>query len=99
MRKKKNDENHTFDAAIGRQLRLLRRVRNVTQKEAAGLLSAKPMMMSKIESGHSGISLYNAAILAKYYDVDLDKLIQCAKDDAPTDKSLSVYYSSNDSNR
>tara|TARA_R110002020_G_scaffold131807_1_gene294560 strand:- start:877 stop:1260 length:384 start_codon:yes stop_codon:yes gene_type:complete len=73
--KERGPEEVAFNATIGRNIKYLRKIRNLNQTKVANAVLVKFQQLQKYEKGVNGVSSYRLNLLAKFFKVGVDVLI------------------------
>ena len=72
---KKTADDITFNAVVGRNIKYLRKCRNLNQTKVAAYCKVKFQQLQKYEKGINGCSSFRLYQLAKFFKVSTDVLI------------------------
>ena len=74
-RSKKTVEDLAFNTVVGRNIKYLRKIRNLNQTKVANAVLVKFQQLQKYEKGVNGVGSYRLNLLAKFFKVGVDVLI------------------------
>jgi|TARA_Y100000034_G_scaffold20720_1_gene23720 transcriptional regulator with XRE-family HTH domain len=72
---KKTAEDLAFNAVVGRNIKYLRKCRNLNQTRVANFCNVKFQQLQKYEKGNNGTSSFRLNQLAKFFGVTMDVLV------------------------
>ena len=73
-KKRRTNEELTFNAVIGKNIKYLRKLRNLNQTKVANAVKVKFQQLQKYEKGFNACSSYRLDLLAKFFKVGMDVL-------------------------
>lgn len=80
-------------SAIGKNIKLLRKSRNLTQQELADILNVSSMTISYYENGERNPGINTIYALAKFFNVTSDYLIGLEQDEIISSPQLQIVRS------
>ena len=73
--KERGPEELAFNSLLGRNIKYLRKIRNLNQTKVANAVLVKFQQLQKYEKGVNGVGSYRLNLLAKFFKVGVDVLI------------------------
>ena len=73
-KKRRTDEELAFNTVVGRNIKYLRKLRNLNQTKVAYAVKVKFQQLQKYEKGFNACSSYRLDLLAKFFKVGMDVL-------------------------
>jgi len=73
--KERRPEELAFNALVGRNIKYLRRLRQLNQTKVADAVFVKFQQLQKYEKGTNGVSSYRLNLLSKFFKVGVNVLI------------------------
>ena len=73
--KERRPEELAFNALVGRNIKYLRRLRQLNQTKVADAVFVKFQQLQKYEKGINGVSSYRLNLLSKFFKVGVNVLI------------------------